>query len=87
MLAADALGNFTPLGLLASEPTKIILTRSRIFTVRETAAWALFARPHPTAIGKSPRPFPTPFGSCAASTRPQCGARPTGCSEAPNTSA
>lgn len=38
MLAADALGNLTPLGLLASEPTKIILTRSRISTVTSVAS-------------------------------------------------
>lgn len=38
VLAADALGNLTPLGLLASEPTKIILTRSRISTVTSVAS-------------------------------------------------
>ena len=38
MLAADALGNLTPLGLLASEPTKIMLTRSRISTVTSVAS-------------------------------------------------
>lgn len=38
MIAADALGNLTPLGLLASEPTKIILTRSRISTVTSVAS-------------------------------------------------
>lgn len=38
MIAADALGNLTPLGLLASEPTKILLTRSRISTVTSVAS-------------------------------------------------
>jgi hypothetical protein len=38
MLAADALGNLTPLGLLASEPTKILLTRSRVSTVTSVAS-------------------------------------------------
>jgi hypothetical protein len=38
ILAADALGNLTPLGLLASEPTKILLTRSRVSTVTSVAS-------------------------------------------------
>ena len=38
VLAADALGNLTPLGLLASEPTKIMMTRSRISTVVSVAS-------------------------------------------------
>ncbi len=38
ILAADALGNLTPLGLLASEPAKIIMTRSRISTVTSVAS-------------------------------------------------
>jgi hypothetical protein len=38
MIAADALGNLTPLGLLASEPTKIMLTRSRVSTVTSVAS-------------------------------------------------
>ncbi|MGE0865808.1 MAG: lysylphosphatidylglycerol synthase transmembrane domain-containing protein [Vicinamibacterales bacterium] len=38
MIAADALGNLTPLGLLASEPTKIILTRSRVSAVTGVAS-------------------------------------------------
>ena len=38
MIAADALGNLTPLGLLASEPTKILLTRSRVSTVTSVAS-------------------------------------------------
>lgn len=38
MLAADALGNLTPLGLLASEPTKIMMTRARITTVTSVAS-------------------------------------------------
>lgn len=33
MLAADALGNLTPLGLLASEPAKVLLVRRRLSTV------------------------------------------------------
>ncbi|MGE3277812.1 MAG: lysylphosphatidylglycerol synthase transmembrane domain-containing protein [Vicinamibacterales bacterium] len=33
MLAADALGNVTPLGLLASEPAKVLLVRRRLSTV------------------------------------------------------
>jgi glycosyltransferase 2 family protein len=32
-LAADALGNLTPLGLLASEPAKVLLVRRRLSTV------------------------------------------------------
>src|SRR5213593_1437432 len=36
-LAGDALGNVTPLGLLASEPTKVILTRFHLPT-REAVA-------------------------------------------------
>lgn len=38
MIAADALGNLTPLGLLASEPTKILMTRSRVSTVTSVAS-------------------------------------------------
>ena len=38
ILAADALGNLTPLGLLASEPTQIMMTRSRISTVTSVAS-------------------------------------------------
>lgn len=37
-LAADALGNLTPLGLLASEPTKVMMTRARISTVTSVAS-------------------------------------------------
>lgn len=33
VLAADALGNLTPLGLLASEPAKVLLVRHRLSTV------------------------------------------------------
>lgn len=33
VLAADALGNLTPLGLLASEPAKVLLVRRRLSTV------------------------------------------------------
>lgn len=41
MLAGDAAGNLTPFGLLASEPTKILLTRSRISTVTSIASVAI----------------------------------------------
>lgn len=38
VLAGDAAGNLTPLGLLASEPTKIVLSRARISTVTSIAS-------------------------------------------------
>jgi hypothetical protein len=38
MMAADALGNLTPLGLLASEPTKVLLSRRRISTVASVSS-------------------------------------------------
>ena len=41
MLAADALGNLTPLGLLASEPAKILLVRHRLPTVVAIASVAV----------------------------------------------
>ncbi len=41
MLAGDAAGNLTPLGLLASEPTKILLSRSRISAVSGIASVAI----------------------------------------------
>lgn len=41
ILAADAVGNLTPLGLLASEPTKILMTRGRISTVTSVASVAI----------------------------------------------
>jgi hypothetical protein len=41
ILAADAAGNLTPLGLLASEPTKILMTRGRITTVTSVASVAI----------------------------------------------
>jgi hypothetical protein len=37
-IAADALGNLTPLGALASEATKIMMTRARITTVTSVAS-------------------------------------------------
>jgi hypothetical protein len=37
-LASDAIGNLTPLGLLASEPAKILMARSRISTVTSIAS-------------------------------------------------
>jgi hypothetical protein len=40
-LAGDAMGNLTPLGLLASEPTKVLLTRARISTVSSVASIAI----------------------------------------------
>ncbi len=40
-LAGDALGNVTPLGLLASEPTKVLLTRHRLATFDAAAALTL----------------------------------------------
>jgi hypothetical protein len=41
IMAADAMGNLTPLGLLASEPTKILMTRARITTVTSVASVAI----------------------------------------------
>lgn len=40
-LVADAIGNLTPLGLLASEPTKILMVRTRISTVTSVASVAI----------------------------------------------
>jgi uncharacterized membrane protein YbhN (UPF0104 family) len=40
VLSADALGNLTPLGLLASEPAKVLLVRGRISTVTGVASVA-----------------------------------------------
>src|SRR4051794_21606470 len=37
-LASDAMGNLTPLGLLASEPTKILMARGRVSTVTSIAS-------------------------------------------------
>ena len=37
-MAGDAIGNLTPLGLLASEPTKILMVRTRISTVTSVAS-------------------------------------------------
>ena len=37
-LVADAMGNLTPLGLLASEPTKILMARAKISTVTSIAS-------------------------------------------------
>ena len=41
VLAADALGNLTPLGLLASEPTKIVLARTHLSTVVSVSSVAI----------------------------------------------
>lgn len=40
-MAGDAIGNLTPLGLLASEPTKILMVRTRISTVTSIASVAI----------------------------------------------
>ena len=37
-MAGDAMGNLTPLGLLASEPTKMLIVRARISTVTSIAS-------------------------------------------------
>ena len=41
VLAGDTAGNLTPLGVLASEPTKILLTRGRLSTVVSIASVAI----------------------------------------------
>lgn len=41
VLAADALGNLTPLGLLASEPAKILLVRGRLPTLAAISSVAI----------------------------------------------
>lgn len=41
VLAGDAAGNLTPLGVFASEPTKVLLTRARISTVTSIASVAI----------------------------------------------
>jgi hypothetical protein len=41
ILAGDAAGNLTPLGVLASEPTKILMSRTRISTVTSIASVAI----------------------------------------------
>jgi hypothetical protein len=40
-LAGDAVGNITPLGLLASEPTKVLLTRHHLATRQSVASLAV----------------------------------------------
>jgi hypothetical protein len=40
-LAGDAVGNVTPLGMLASEPTKVLLTRHHLATLDSVASLAL----------------------------------------------
>src|SRR5439155_4452077 len=40
-LAGDAVGNVTPLGLLASEPTKVLLTRHHLATRESVASLAV----------------------------------------------
>ena len=41
VLAGDAAGNLTPLGVFASEPTKILLTRAQLSTVTSIASVAI----------------------------------------------
>ena len=41
VLAGDTAGNITPLGVFASEPTKILMTRARLTTVTSIAAVAI----------------------------------------------
>ena len=41
LLAGDAVGNITPLGLLASEPTKVLLTRHHLATRESVASLAV----------------------------------------------
>lgn len=41
VIAGDAAGNLTPLGVFASEPTKIMLTRGQLSTVTSIAAVAI----------------------------------------------
>ncbi len=40
-IAGDAAGNLTPLGVFASEPTKVLMTRARISTVTAVASVAI----------------------------------------------
>ena len=40
-LAGDAVGNVTPLGMVASEPTKVFLTRHRLATRESVASLAI----------------------------------------------
>jgi hypothetical protein len=40
-IAGDALGNITPLGLIASEPTKVFLTRNELATAEAVASLAI----------------------------------------------
>lgn len=40
-IVGDAMGNLTPLGLLASEPTKILMVRSKISTITSVASVAI----------------------------------------------
>ena len=41
VLAGDTAGNLTPLGVFASEPTKILMTRARLSTVSSVASVAI----------------------------------------------
>jgi hypothetical protein len=50
-LAGDALGNVTPLGLLASEPTKVFLTRHHLATRESVSSLALEALVYTASVG------------------------------------
>lgn len=49
-LAGDALGNVTPLGLLASEPTKVFLIRHRLATRQAASSLALDVFAYSTSV-------------------------------------
>ena len=68
-LAGDAVGNLTPLGLLASEPTKILMVRTRISTVDEHRVGHDRERVlHRVGLGRAARP--APGCSCSAPNVP-----------------
>jgi hypothetical protein len=49
-LAGDAIGNITPLGLIASEPTKVFLTRHRLATRQAASSLALDVFVYSTSV-------------------------------------
>jgi hypothetical protein len=49
-LAGDAIGNMTPLGLIASEPTKVFLTRHRLATRQAASSLALDVFVYSTSV-------------------------------------
>ena len=63
-LAGDALGNVTPLGLVASEPTKVFLTRHQLATRESVASLAGRSEREPFRATDSP-----PCASAGAATR------------------